>query len=311
MRQMSLTKNSPENEIRQYFEAVCELSERNEEFPINLDEVWPLVYERRDKAFNELRKHFIENVDFKLLQKGKVVTFKTLTNGIKIDSYISVSCLEYFIARKVRPVFEVYRQVFHKVRKDISESQKNLPQNYLEALKQLVVQVEKNEKLQTEVEEKNEKIQFQSNEIQERKKKMMEQHHQLLYSQERNAQLTKKNEKLSERIKEDESKVNYFYQCADDADGSLLSFRQTAAILGVKERHFIKVLHYVGVLYYSNNGPMPYAGFLNKEYFRVVDGVAKNGKYYYQAKLTVEGRRYLNDNWERFEKIYNENMQKG
>lgn len=29
--------------------------------------------------------------------------------------YLSVSCLEFFIARKVRPVFEVYRQVFHRV----------------------------------------------------------------------------------------------------------------------------------------------------------------------------------------------------
>ena len=28
---------------------------------------------------------------------------------------LSVPCLEYLIARKVRPVFEVYRQVFHKV----------------------------------------------------------------------------------------------------------------------------------------------------------------------------------------------------
>lgn len=28
---------------------------------------------------------------------------------------LSVPCLEFFIARRVRPVFEVYRQVFHKV----------------------------------------------------------------------------------------------------------------------------------------------------------------------------------------------------
>lgn len=28
---------------------------------------------------------------------------------------LSVPCLEYLIARRVRPVFEVYRQVFHKV----------------------------------------------------------------------------------------------------------------------------------------------------------------------------------------------------
>lgn len=31
-----------------------------------------------------------------------------------MEYYLSLSCLEYFIARKVRRVFEVYRQVFHK-----------------------------------------------------------------------------------------------------------------------------------------------------------------------------------------------------
>lgn len=31
------------------------------------------------------------------------------------DYYLTSACLEYFVARKVRPVFEVYRRVFHKV----------------------------------------------------------------------------------------------------------------------------------------------------------------------------------------------------
>ena len=34
--------------------------------------------------------------------------------SVKLEYNISVSCMEFFIARKVRPVFEVYRQVFHK-----------------------------------------------------------------------------------------------------------------------------------------------------------------------------------------------------
>lgn len=33
----------------------------------------------------------------------------------RIKYHLSVSCLEFFIARKIRAVFEVYRQVFHKV----------------------------------------------------------------------------------------------------------------------------------------------------------------------------------------------------
>lgn len=36
-------------------------------------------------------------------------------NGRPTEIYmLSVPCLEFFIARKVRPVFEVYRKVFHK-----------------------------------------------------------------------------------------------------------------------------------------------------------------------------------------------------
>ncbi len=114
MNGLVLSKSSSESELKRYFTAVLELSKTDNKFPINLDEVWPLVYERRDKAFNALKKHFYEGEDFNLLQMGKVVSFKELQNGVKTECYLSVSCMEYFIARKVRPVFEVYRKVFHK-----------------------------------------------------------------------------------------------------------------------------------------------------------------------------------------------------
>ena len=41
----------------------------------------------------------------------------------KIDYYLTSSCLEYFIARKVRPVFEVYRIVFHHAAAQIQHQQ--------------------------------------------------------------------------------------------------------------------------------------------------------------------------------------------
>lgn len=42
-----LSKESSESEIKRYFNAVLELSKSNNEFPINLDEVWMLVYGRK------------------------------------------------------------------------------------------------------------------------------------------------------------------------------------------------------------------------------------------------------------------------
>ena len=135
---IQLTKQSSDSEIKAYFIQVLNLSRSKEEFPVNLDEVWPLVYSRRDKAIRALRcgEIFMEGIDYQVFPPngeksdtfshfgGKVQDGDKNENpkgGLNVmgrpqNTYmISVPCLEYLIARKVRPVFEVYRQVFHKV----------------------------------------------------------------------------------------------------------------------------------------------------------------------------------------------------
>jgi phage antirepressor YoqD-like protein len=147
MSNLQLTKSSSESDLKRYFTAVLELSKSDNKFPINLDEVWPLVYSEKSKAVRALRKEFFEGEDF------VTSSFSTLAqNGErdwgglnKTSYYLSLSCMEYFIARKVRPVFEVYRQVFHKV-----ATTPALPSTYKEALTALLAQVEANEKLQLE-----------------------------------------------------------------------------------------------------------------------------------------------------------------
>lgn len=118
-----LTKQSTAQEIKSYFEEVLKLSKDSKEFPVNLDDVWPLVYAEKGKAVRALKSNdlFVEGFDYILLaQNGK----QDGNNGKQVNSWggnnqvtymLSVPCLEFFIARKVRPVFEVYRQVFHKV----------------------------------------------------------------------------------------------------------------------------------------------------------------------------------------------------
>lgn len=99
----ALTKTSSNEEIKAYFKAVFELSRSEEDFPVDIDEVWMLIYSERGKATKALRYNFIEGVDFiAVAQTGNGGQFA------KIDYKLTVSCLEYFIARKVRPVFEVY-----------------------------------------------------------------------------------------------------------------------------------------------------------------------------------------------------------
>lgn len=118
-KEIILSKESSESEIKAYFNAVLKLSQSDNEFPVNLDEVWMLVYERKDSAVKALVRDFVENEDYKLLRR-KVEQ----VSGAKYidDYYLTVPCLEYFIVKKIRPVFEVYRKVFHKtVQKAIEE----------------------------------------------------------------------------------------------------------------------------------------------------------------------------------------------
>ena len=103
-----LSKESSESEIKRYFNAVLELAKSANEFPINLDEVWMLVYNRKDYATDALKKDFMEGVDY------ICTSVKTEVGSTRFEYHITVSCLEFFIARKVRTVFEVYRRVFHR-----------------------------------------------------------------------------------------------------------------------------------------------------------------------------------------------------
>lgn len=112
-KEIILSKESSESEIKAYFNEVLKLSQSDNEFPINFDEVWMLVYQDKHKAVNELKDKFIEGVDYQALTQ-KVECQNGIGYSRRIDYYLTVSCMEFFIARKVRPVFEVYRQVFHR-----------------------------------------------------------------------------------------------------------------------------------------------------------------------------------------------------
>lgn len=140
---IQLTKQSSDSEIKAYFIQVLNLSRSKEEFPVNLDDVWPLVFKFRSDAVRALSKNnlFVKDIDYQVLstnaQKSGVFPQNAQKSGVSAKNgkksgntqdesksvmgrpqntyMLSVSCLEFFIARRVRPVFEVYRQVFHKV----------------------------------------------------------------------------------------------------------------------------------------------------------------------------------------------------
>lgn len=111
-KQVILSKESSESEIKRYFNAVLKLSQADNEFPINFNEVWMLVYEDKRSAIYELKDKFIQDVDYQTVRKK--VQASNVAGYVWADEYyLTVPCMEFFIARKVRPVFEVYRKVFH------------------------------------------------------------------------------------------------------------------------------------------------------------------------------------------------------
>ena len=98
--------------IRNYFQYILLLSKSGEQFPVNLNDVFFLAHTRKDNAVRALTSDdlFIQGVDYQIVLKNE----ENSKRGRKEEIYMmTIPCLEFFIARKVRPVFEVYRQVFH------------------------------------------------------------------------------------------------------------------------------------------------------------------------------------------------------
>lgn len=140
---LSLTKASSNDELKRYFAAILEASRSGNEFPIDLDEVWMLVYPRKDHAVRALTENFIQGVDYQVsLKNGGNPNGGRPTNVYKL----SVSCMEFFVARKVRPVFEVYRQVFHGMANTYQ-----VPQSFSEALMLAAKQQETIEEQQKQI----------------------------------------------------------------------------------------------------------------------------------------------------------------
>lgn len=157
VKEFELTKNSGSEEIKKYFQKILELNKSGEKYPINLDDVWGLVYGQKSDAVAALKESFMQDVDYQVLRKNP----QNPTGGRPSNIYyISVPCMEFFVARKVRSVFEVYRQVFHK----IVEERWVLPKNFSQALRLAADQYE-------QIEAQNKQIEALSDEVVELKKK--------------------------------------------------------------------------------------------------------------------------------------------
>ncbi len=156
-KKITLSKQSSDDELKRYFKEVRKLQLSQEKFPVDFDTVWPLVFKRKADAVKALRGEMVKDIDYQILRQD-TENYKSHTPGRPIERYsLSVSCLEFFIARRVNAVFEIYRKVFHRamdtVENKLTEFQgRRLPQSFSEACIMLGEAEQKLEKQQLKVE---------------------------------------------------------------------------------------------------------------------------------------------------------------
>ncbi len=116
--QLFLDKDSSNEELIRYFKRVFELDKSGKQFPVDLDEVWSLVYARKDNAIRVLKENFIQGIDYQVFRKKE----ENPLGGRPAEMYrLSAECLDYFIARKIRVVFEVYRRATHEFKRQLEQ----------------------------------------------------------------------------------------------------------------------------------------------------------------------------------------------
>lgn len=116
---VALSANNRE-QIRAYFEQVLNLRNSGNPFPVDLDEVWPLVYTRKDVAVDILKKEYLKGKEYIAqltgTQRFQQKVESNIGGDLKSMTYhISVECMQYLIARKRRYLFDIYIQVFNLV----------------------------------------------------------------------------------------------------------------------------------------------------------------------------------------------------
>lgn len=91
--------------LQDYFTGVFQAEDSGEEFSVSLEHVWRITYPRKDHALRALRKKFMQDIDYQVLQSHAE---NPLGGRPEALYQMSVSCLEYFTVRANRKVFGTY-----------------------------------------------------------------------------------------------------------------------------------------------------------------------------------------------------------
>lgn len=275
MNELVLSKSSSNSDLKRYFTAVLELSHNDNMFPINLDDVWSLVYIERCIAIRALKKNFFENEDYISFDRN---VKRETGSSVKKEFYLSLSCMEYFIARKVRPVFEVYRKVFHKTAEILMPSYQiedpvKRAERWIEEQKQVNLLKEQN----VELEKQRDVLEQDVNRLQDEN-------------------ITKQNIinlQMGELDMLTPKGRVYDQILVTPQDGNTFTTRQVAQELGMTDRKLYAVLLQINVLYKQSDTYMLFADYLKWGLHEIASHVICEGKVRTYLKWTNRGRAYI------------------
>lgn len=167
----TLDKGCSQQQLRDYFRALLVLYKSGESFPVDLDDVWMLVYSEKSKAVRALKNAFIEGEDYlPMAPNGERTNGRFNSSTCKVTYKLSVSCFEYFIAKKSRGVFDVYREVFRKVATGEVKTTSVAPKSNAELLLMYAQQMVENERRISMVEDRQAMIESKVSDIAARTK---------------------------------------------------------------------------------------------------------------------------------------------
>jgi hypothetical protein len=126
-------KQGDTSKVKKFFEIIFSKENKGNIFPVDLDDVFQIVYERKDHAVRALKADFIEDVDYQIFPKNgdRKTAFKSN------ETYkLTIKAFEFFIVRKDRQLFNCYSEVMQamKVLYDsghLSKLLQNLPSNWI------------------------------------------------------------------------------------------------------------------------------------------------------------------------------------
>jgi len=116
------------DQVRVYLELLFKAEESGDPFPVDLDYVWALAYGSKFAAKRALvtAKEFYADIDYHIHNPADVVG-RPQGGGTQPERIVlTLQCFEYFIARKNRAVFEVYRQCRIKLT-EVAKAQAAVP----------------------------------------------------------------------------------------------------------------------------------------------------------------------------------------